>query len=374
MQKTVKILHLSPDDKFVDMALVYFEFLKPNLNTLFVYANKKPTYVKSPATLVNKDTIFTEFDKKKYGLIVIHSLSPVWFDFIRKIAKDIPIVWVGWGYDYYDLMSNDLLLHKTEKLTHKLGIIDSCKNFLRKIKKIYLYRNKMEVVERLNYFSPVLHLEYEQIKSKLNLDKFPDYVYFNYGSLEKNFIRGYENKKVNGKNILIGNSATDTNNHLEVFDLLKDIKIEDSVKVVCPLSYGNEKYKKLIVEIGKNEFKDSFDPLVDFIDIDSYINKIISCRVVIMNHVRQQAFGNIITMLYLGAKIFLRKENPIYVFLKAQGAVIYSIQDLEDNHSLFEGDLSDMDVMKNREVLQLFISESVAIEKTQNIIDLARSI
>lgn len=369
MQKTEKILHLSPDDKFVDMALVYFEFLKPNLNTLFVYSVNQPTYVKSQATLVNKKNILREFNKDEYSLIVIHSLLPVWFNFISKIPKDIPVVWVGWGYDYYDFMSNDLLLPKTEKVTNKFGLIYS---FLRKIKKKYLHKKKMKAIHRINYFSPVLSLEYEVIKSKLNFEKFPQYIYFNYGSLEKNFIRGYENKKIDGNNVLIGNSATDTNNHLEVFDLLKELEIQDSVKVICPLSYGNEYYKNFIVTTGEKAFKDNFEPLVNFIDIDTYINKIISCRVVIMNHIRQQAFGNIITMLYLGAKIFLRKENPIYIFLKNQGAIVYTIQDLEDNHSLFYGDLSDIDVAKNRDILQLFISESAAIKKTQNIIDLAR--
>lgn len=28
----------------------------------------------------------------------------------------------------------------------------------------------------------------------------------------------------------------------------------------------------------------------------------------------QQALGNIIIMMYLGAKIFLRKDNPVYDF------------------------------------------------------------
>ena len=39
-------------------------------------------------------------------------------------------------------------------------------------------------------------------------------------------------------NILIGNSATETNNHIEVLDLLSKFKNED-IKIYVPLSYGD---------------------------------------------------------------------------------------------------------------------------------------
>ena len=144
------------------------------------------------------------------------------------------------------------------------------------------------------------------------------------------------------------------------------------MKIICPLSYGNETYKKNIINIGNNMLGERFEPLVEFMNIDDYISKIVSCKVVIMNHVRQQAFGNIITMLYLGAKVFLREENPIYIFLKNQGASVYSIHDLEKNNNLIYEELTDSDILKNQNILRDFISEDATIEKTRKIIALSK--
>ncbi|MHA3052062.1 TDP-N-acetylfucosamine:lipid II N-acetylfucosaminyltransferase family protein [Acinetobacter sp. ANC 4640] len=370
-----KILHLSIDDKFTDMALYYFELLQPNTNTLVVYTEKQPKFIRTNSVWVNKNNIFSKINIDDYDLVILHSLSSVWFDFIKKLPKNIPIVWIGWGYDYYDLLPQKLLLYKTIKISNNNEILFKFFSCIKKIiKKILFFNlpNKKKIIERIDYFAPVLESEYTMIKQALNFRKFPEYIYFNYGSLEKNLIKNFNKKIVNGNNILVGNSATDTNNHIEIFDLLNNLAFVDSTKIICPLSYGNEIYKKNIINIGNNILGERFDPLVEFMNIDDYISKIISCKVVIMNHVRQQAFGNIITMLYLGAKVFLREENPIYIFLKNKGAIIYSIHDLEKNHNLIYEELTDSDILKNQNILRDFISEDATIEKTRKIIALSK--
>lgn len=366
-----KILHLSMDDKFADMALYYFELLQPNTNTLVVYTDKQPKFVKMNSVWVNRYNIFGKINIDDYDLVILHSLSSVWFNFIKKLPKNIPIVWIGWGYDYYDLLPQKILLDKTSKIsTVDKGFFSIFTGLKEIIKKIIL-PNKRKIIERIDYFSPVLESEYEMVKEALNCKRFPKYMLFNYGSLEKNYIKGFNEKLVNGDNILVGNSATDTNNHIEIFDLLNTLPLSDSVKIICPLSYGNENYKKNIINIGNNMLGGRFEPLVEFMNIDDYISKIIGCRVVVMNHIRQQAFGNIITMLYLGAKVFLREENPIYIFLKNKGAIIYSIQDLEKNNDLIYEKLMDYEIVKNQNILRDFISEDETIKKTRDVISLA---
>lgn len=365
-----KILHLSMDDKFTDMALYYFELLNPNFNTLVVYTDKQPKFVKMNSVWVNRFNILKKIDINDYDLIVLHSLSSVWFKFIKKLPINIPIVWVGWGYDYYDLLPQRLLLDETSQISTADKSFFSISIGIKEIIKKIVLPNKKKIIERIDYFSPVLESEYEMVKEALNCRNFPKYVFFNYGSLEKNYIKGFNEKLVNGDNILVGNSATDTNNHIEIFELLNTLSLNDSIKIICPLSYGNENYKKNIINIGNNILGKNFDPLVEFMNIDDYISKIISCNVVIMNHVRQQAFGNIITMLYLGAKVFLREENPIYMFLKNKGAIIYSIQDLEKNNNLIYEKLIDSDIVRNQNILRDFISEDVTIKKTRNILSL----
>ena len=53
-----KMLHLSMDDKFTDMALYYFEFLQPNTNTLLVYTDKQPKFIKTNSVWVNRYNIW----------------------------------------------------------------------------------------------------------------------------------------------------------------------------------------------------------------------------------------------------------------------------------------------------------------------------
>ncbi|MDZ7680670.1 MAG: hypothetical protein U5J63_02895 [Fodinibius sp.] len=57
--------------------------------------------------------------------------------------------------------------------------------------------------------------------------------------------------RASGSNILLGNSSSATNNHLEAFELLQNLELRDR-KVVTPLSYGCHKYAKAITE-GRRE-------------------------------------------------------------------------------------------------------------------------
>lgn len=114
-------------------------------------------------------------------------------------------------------------------------------------------------------------------------------------------------------------------------------------------------------------------PVVDYMPIQQYVGILINCGFVIMNHVRQQALGNILIMLYLGAKVFLREENPVYTFLKNHGAILFSIQTLEEDKSLLSEGLSVEDIHINRKVLMSIWSEQVVTDMTKSLIATALS-
>ena len=62
--------------------------------------------------------------------------------------------------------------------------------------------------------------------------------------------------------------------------------------------------------------------------IEDYNRQIASCGVVVMNHVRQQAVGNISAALYKGARVFLRRENPLFRFFCDNGATVFPMEQL----------------------------------------------
>lgn len=370
------VVHLARDEKFIDVAMRSFE-LNGCKNELYVYGSHKCKYIRSEVhgRIRPYDSIFGRlaWKLKHADLVVVHSLNEQWVNIVLKIPKRIPVLWLGIGGDYYSYLyprSSDLLLEETLELINSnkkpKGIKDIIKIL---VINIFIQKNFLRAINRINYFSPILFNEYNVVKNKFRLDAFPKQVVWQYGNLEDDLIKGYENECVDGNNILIGNSSSETNNHIDAFTLLEKVNLKGKV-IISPLSYGDETYRDIVTSKAIELFGNNFEALIDFIPIEIYIEKIKSCGFVLMNHVRQQALGNIVIMLYLGAKVFLREENPIYKFLKGEGALIYSIQDLETDKSLLEQRLNSFDMKVNKEVIINNFSKSVVDSKTKKMLEL----
>jgi dTDP-N-acetylfucosamine:lipid II N-acetylfucosaminyltransferase len=371
------ILHIAPDEKFIDIGFRVFEEVAPEQNKLLIISNqekinfvKKSEYITCSTKEVRTKKI-VEFING-FNAIIFHSM----FDFNVQLPVNAKVLWIGWGFDYYDLIyKHERCLFLPKTLFYKKSLESFKSKFERLIKtnhvlntiksKLRKQITKKQLINTISYFAPVLLNEYELI-----LNKHPDFditlVDWNYGTLEDDLARGFEGKKITGSNILLGNSATYTNNHLDVFDLIKGLSLE--CNIICPLSYGDDKYKLEVCKQGNKYFQHKFIALTGFMNIDEYVNVISSCSVVIMNHLRQQGLGNIVIMLYLGAKVFLRAENPIYIFFAQKGVVIYSIEELENNHSLIEQPLNEEGININRQILNKIWSRNAIHEKTLNII------
>jgi len=367
------VIHLARDEKFIDMAIRSFERNRCK-NELYVYGDHVCKFIRSDihGRISPFDSIFGRLAKKleHADLVVIHSLNEQWVNVILKLPLNVPILWLGWGGDYYHYIypsGEYLLLNKTKKIPSPKRI--SVKGVIKFILlKLFVHKNIYHAINRIDYFAPVLFNEYCMVKNTLKTNCFPKQVIWNYGNIEDDLLKGNLNESVNNNNILVGNSATATNNHIEAFNLLKKFDLKSRL-IICPLSYGDELYLDAVSSKGKDSFNGNFEPLIEFIPVEEYIGKIKSCGFVLMNHVRQQAVGNIVIMLHLGAKVFLREENPVYSFLKEEGAVIYSIQELEENAYLLDARLTIDEVMINKGVVYKHWSKSSSDEKTKKMLD-----
>ena len=372
------ILHIASDEKFIDIGFRVFEEVKPNGNKLIVvtsknevkFVKKSPFEQRTPKEVGTKE--FSLFIEDFEG-VVLHSLSYLNI----KFPPHIKVVWIGFGFDYYNLIykNTDALLlpetlHLKQTLTSNNGWKQKLKQFPLACKINDFIKGKiplLEFINRIDFFAPVLNSEYDLV-AKAIPNFIPNFIDWNYGTLEDDWLYGFENKTITGNNILVGNSATYENNHLEVFQLLTALSVKDK-NIICSLSYGNEKYKNAIDNYGKNKFGQQFNSLSDFMPIKEYIELLSSCSVVIMNHIRQQALGNIIIMLYFGATVFLRKENPIYTLLNSNGAKVYSIEDLEKNQTMINKKITKEELSINRDVLRKHWSRDVIKENTKILID-----
>ena len=181
-----------------------------------------------------------------------------------------------------------------------------------------------------------------------------------------NLIGGNKDYKITGNSILLGNSSTPSNRHKVVLEELKKVENLDR-KVITPLNYGDQEYKKDILEIGKNTVGVNFVPLTDFMPLEEYTSTIQDCSHVIMAHKRQQGFGTIMTTLYGGAKLYLSETSPFYSWLKKLGIAVYSIEN-ELTHEL-KSELSDEIKLANREIVSRYLSEISILQKLNGIIE-----
>jgi len=371
------ILHIVPDEKFIDTA--YRSFEAANLdNNEFVIIGKKHLlrYIKkTPIRFIER----REFGSKKfvdslknYDMVCLHWMDDAKMQLLARADQSVKFVWIGWGGDYYDLITGDttkLLKPKTLALSQKHRIQASSLSLKSKIKQIikkiiYKKIEKQHIINRIDFFAPVLYEDYELLLKAIP-DFKPHYLAWNYGTLEDDMIKGFEDHVISGKNILIGNSATYENNHLDIFEYIRPLNL-DSRKILAPLSYGDMQYRDLVASEAKMHFDEHFVSVEGFMPISEYVSMLSSCSVAIMGHLRQQALGNIVIMIYLGAKVFLDRHNPVYLFFKKHHTFIYALDEIEAE---IDNALTSEDIEFNRKILRQHWSRETIHTKTMNLIE-----
>lgn len=129
--------------------------------------------------------------------------------------------------------------------------------------------------------------------------------------------------------ILIGNSATETNQHEQIFELLMKYKNE-KIKLIVPVSYGDHNYADRIENRGRELYGSKFIPVKKYLPKEVYYALLNSIDVAIFNNNRQQATGNITALFYLGKKIYLRDDTSMWDEWTAKtGYKIHNIKDIE---------------------------------------------
>ena len=380
-----KILHITTDNKFISYALTSFENVYPGQNTVWMFLEGHDGHTSKNHRDLNFsfiDTFIPSFLNKlnEFDLVVLHNFQFTKFPLIALAPKSVKFAWLGWGFDYYDYIYKDereLLFSKTLRLKYK------CKNnrfrmasqpqfLIKKILKTTIaFFFEDSALKRINSFSPVIKEDYELVKRTGILKVIPDYVAWNYGSLEENLVQNFIGQRVTGNSILIGNSATFTNNHLEAFDILSkciNFLAEDQ-KIIVPLSYGDEYYREEVLHAGKACFSDKFIALKNFISIDEYVTLLKQCGYAIMNHKRQQAVGNIVIMIYLGARVFLQEDNPVFKFFKKENAFVNSMEDLALKPILARTPLTELEIEYNLQILNKHWSKEIIDLKTKNLVE-----
>ena len=372
-----KFIHLFDDEKFIKYAFEAFLKLVEVDNEYICLTDKTKTdHIDFKCQLVAnahlKRDDFIEI-LNQYDLIIIHFLDKKYYDLLRNNKLIPKILWIGWGGDYYWMIDTlkiftvykpkTLALNSKIKWLPNFGFLTDCIKKIRREKQV-------KILNRINYFAPVLIDDYELIVKNNPVFK-PKYFSWNYGSLEDNYIKGLESFQVSGKDILIGNSATRTNNHLDILLQLKSVELVNS-KIIIPLNYGDLNYGKTIANEAKCLFADKVEVINNYLPYDKYLDIVKNCSNVFMGHIRQQALGNIITLLYFGSKIFFFKESVTYIFLLKANIKVYLIEDFVKEPKKFDFIFSVEELNQQRNNLLKIWGRDINSFKTKSVLELVK--
>jgi dTDP-N-acetylfucosamine:lipid II N-acetylfucosaminyltransferase len=367
------ILHLAADEKFIDDAIAQFDTVNEDMNEYWIISKKDTLeFVKSKRVKVlsfQKFLVMCIFGKlNKFDAIIFHSLTqPAKIACLFSSAR-VKKAWIGFGFDYYSIIENDelsVLKPETKRIAIDIYANTKPNSFVSSVIKkiISTFFNPSSI----NYFSPVLYSEFSLVSDKFNCNM--SYIDWNYcGFVNTLHLLGELKVNYDSKMILLGNSCTPTNNHVDAF---KDvINFGLGYKIVVPLSYGDtNRYKDKIIGLFYEAFQyEDLQLLTDFISFDEYVKLLQNCPFVVMNHLRQQGLGNIIISLFVGAYVFLDNANPLYAFLLTSGFDIYSIDDIKIVHSL-----PRPDVTKNRRIILSIWGAEAQFYKTERFISIMTS-
>ena len=341
------------------------EFIKPAPNVKFVDKD----YWIGPQV---KDDLHSN------DCLIIHYMNRHFAGTFKYTKEDMLIGWIGWGGDYYPYIQKSLppfilpktrQIHKARSYIQNYGI-HAIKNTLSKYiesaKTLYSkHLNKNAINKTINRLD-FLWVNPEDMPAFGNT--FPNfnrrYHRLFYYSAEETFEPGPT--RFQGPDILIGNSATPTNNHLDLLELLRHVDL-DNRQIIMPLSYGDMDYANKVVTFAKKLFGKRVRPLLHYMNLQQYLSEVSTCGTVLMNHVRQQAATTISTSLYKGAKVFLRNENTLRVFYRQLDIKTRSIQDDLARDSNWCAPLSEEETAHNRKQLKAYWGHEVAIRQIKQL-------
>lgn len=316
-----RILHVIDDQKFISSCRETFDL--EGIENIFSTAEELDTKIQSG-----------DFD-----ILIVHFLRTSVAQKIYKNRPNVPMVWFFWGGDAFSMgkFYNTFLTSKSRRARIEAAFRTSLKSGLKNLFKDLIpqsvdwgskMRLKIEVMSYFDWIVPIIPPDFDllcksyPIKGKA--------MHLNYISPSFEIV---ESIKPGGTNILLGNSASVTNNHLDAIDMLKGVDLGGR-KIFIPLSYGNEIYASIVSEYAQKHLHEKVYPIMDFMPFDQYSDLLSSCNVLVLNHYRQQALGNVVHAFMSGMRVCLSSKSALYNYLLDLG---FSITALDSGNLSLDG-------------------------------------
>ena len=364
------ILHLLFYDIFGEYAIRQFSGEEMYSEFVIVANSNDPNCSNKfngiPVILEDEDGFLALLDRLgEYKAIVLHGLFYPWQErVLRAVPEHVKVAWVFWGGDIYGRkdIADNYLSASSKWLRRKQNL----KRLIKHRKVQERYEIPYELLKRIDYCLTDIPEDFAFVKQYLGTDI--KELWYNYYSVEET-IGSLINSRCNGNNILLGNSSSLECNHIDGLRAIKKMDMASSAIVYAPLSYGESWLRKEISRRGKRLFGEKFHPLTGFLPRTEYNRIVQSCSVAVMPHYRPQAFGNILTALWLGTRVYMSNRCELFVFFRRIGVFIYSIEDdLNAGNTSALLPISEEETEVNRRVIASLYGIDAMQEKNKIIV------
>ena len=346
-------LHLCFDGNFINKCLEVFEKYYPGQN-LFLVNKEKDQFEMLQS---DRRLLGVPFVKKNFPLIlqlcsennidkiILHGLKSDLVDCLKFLKQNIDcrVYWIFWGYELYFTLGNlgkyklfdgflNAFLRDTYYSPNRLSFI---------VKRFFYGKRLLsdvfkEALTMIDYFCFWNYKDYELLQAHFHTNI--KYKYFAYMASEETAIKVNIEDVVckKSKTLMINHQASNTGNHNTVMKKIAWLDTKNDYKKIVPLSYGSSRIRKLVLRQGQHLFKEQFNPILEYMPRDKYFELMSSVEVAVFGQKRQEASGNISTLLKNGVKVFLREKNNLLQYYREKGYIIFS----------FEKDLNSIDDLK----------------------------
>ncbi|TXE08764.1 TDP-N-acetylfucosamine:lipid II N-acetylfucosaminyltransferase [Algoriphagus aquimarinus] len=358
-----------PDSPYTEWIINRSEDLFSGLNKYLVVVEdiSKPTRFTNSEILVvengdlENSPIVSELSDFKRIIVNYH--TPFIGHFLMRRQSELShakLIWIIWSGDLYKhpsflskaYTSRTMAVLPPEKMVETWG-----KSVHHRILQALGKPNKYSFEKSFSKFDFVATIfEKDVMEAESVLGLKAKWIRFAFLSLEEMFSEEYlKNKPVLGDKIMVGHSGSPENNHLDVYHQIHHLLPSNEMTILSPLSYGNPTYIEAVKSMGEEYFEDKFETLEDFIPREFYYQKLAEASVAIFNHKIQQAFGNILGLIFMGVKVFLNPENPVYIELTSHNIKVFDYSKMTQDDLL--NPLSAEDVDNNRAIISLLFKE-----------------
>ncbi|MEQ8909952.1 MAG: TDP-N-acetylfucosamine:lipid II N-acetylfucosaminyltransferase [Vicingaceae bacterium] len=277
--------------------------------------------------------------------IFFHPLNGFHASMIESLKakfKDLKIFYVVWSREAYvnrkteeSLLQPFALNFVRKKYGNSKPVF---RNLKRLIKETYFnvfplrddYQRFCKAISQADFICCNFKEEYDLLRSLYNTEA--QFCKFSYNDIDEiatnNLLKIGENV---GEKVLLNHTADPSLNHFEILQKLEVIGADEVVMI--PLSYGKEDYKKHLLSYAKS-LNLNIEPIEKHLPYSDYLESLQQVKCAIFNTSIQQAYGNVLLLLWLGVKVFMRIESPLYRGFKREGFHIYCLEELKGKKDL----------------------------------------